>query len=69
MQSSLLVIANTTATLYIPTNNVSTIKESGQPISKAKGVKFIGFKDGKAVYELESGSYEFRSIIAGSKPE
>ncbi|MED4228753.1 alpha-L-rhamnosidase C-terminal domain-containing protein [Neobacillus cucumis] len=58
------VPANTTATLYIPTNNVSTVKESGQPIAKAKGVKFIEFKDGKAVYELESGSYEFRSIIA-----
>lgn len=63
------VPANTSATLYIPTNNVSTVKESGQPIAKAKGVKFIEFKDGKAVYELESGSYEFRSIIAGSKPE
>ncbi|MEH7097689.1 family 78 glycoside hydrolase catalytic domain [Neobacillus vireti] len=63
------VPANTTATLYIPTNNVSTVKESGQPIAKANGVKFIEFKDGKAVYELESGSYEFRSIIAGSKPE
>jgi alpha-L-rhamnosidase len=63
------VPANTTATLYIPTNNVNTIKESGQPIAKAKGVKFVEFKDGKAVYELQSGSYEFRSIIAGSKPE
>jgi alpha-L-rhamnosidase len=63
------VPANTTATLYIPTNNVNTIKESGQPIHKTKGIKLIEFKDGKAVYELESGSYEFRSIIAGSKPE
>ncbi|PFO06740.1 alpha-L-rhamnosidase [Bacillus sp. AFS076308] len=63
------VPANTTATVYIPTNNVSTVKESGQPITKAKGVKFIEFKEGKAVYELESGRYEFRSIIAGSKPE
>ncbi|MFJ7364127.1 family 78 glycoside hydrolase catalytic domain [Peribacillus frigoritolerans] len=63
------VPANTTATVYIPTNNVRTIKENGQPIAKAKGVKFIEFKDGKAVYELESGSYEFRSIIAGVKPK
>ncbi len=63
------VPANTTATVYIPTNNVNTVKEDGQPITKAKGVKFIEFKDGKAVYEIESGSYEFRSIIAGSKPE
>jgi alpha-L-rhamnosidase len=63
------VPANATATVYIPTNNVNTVKEGGQPIVKAKGIKFIEFKDGKAVYKLESGSYEFRSIIAGSKPE
>jgi alpha-L-rhamnosidase len=63
------VPANTTATLYLPTNNVNTIKEGNQPIKKMKGIKFVEFKDGKAVYELESGSYEFRSIIAGSKPE
>jgi alpha-L-rhamnosidase len=63
------VPANTTATVYIPTNNVNTIREGGQPIAKVKGVKFIEFKDGKAVYELQSGSYEFRSIIAGSKPQ
>ncbi|MFC4321439.1 glycoside hydrolase family 78 protein [Litchfieldia salsa] len=59
------VPANTTATLYIPTNNVNTIKEGNQPVKKVKGVKFIEFKDGEAVYELESGSYEFRSIVAG----
>jgi alpha-L-rhamnosidase len=63
------VPANTTATVYIPTNNVNTVKESGQPIAKVNGVKFIEFKDGKAVYELESGSYDFRSIIVGSTPE
>jgi len=43
------VPANTTATLSIPTNNVNTIKESGQSIHKVKGVKFIELKDGKAV--------------------
>ncbi|MGM0903514.1 MAG: glycoside hydrolase family 78 protein [Bacillota bacterium] len=63
------VPANTTATLYLPTNNVKTIKEGNQPVSKVKGVKFIEFKDGTAVYELESGSYDFRSIINGSKPQ
>jgi alpha-L-rhamnosidase len=63
------VPANTTATVYIPTNNVRTIKEGGQPIEKVKGVTFVEFKDGKAVYKLESGSYDFRSIIVGSKPE
>jgi alpha-L-rhamnosidase len=57
------VPANTTATLYLPTNNVNTVKEGNQPIKKTKGIKLVEFKNGKAVYELESGSYKFRSII------
>lgn len=63
------VPANTTATVYIPTNNVKTIKEGGKPIEKVQGVTFVEFNDGKAVYKLESGSYDFRSIVVGSKPE
>ncbi|WP_228552275.1 family 78 glycoside hydrolase catalytic domain [Gracilibacillus salitolerans] len=57
------VPANTTATLNIPTHNENTVKESNQPIQKVDGVTFEDYKDGKAVYELESGSYEFRSIL------
>ena len=60
------VPANTTATVYIPTYNQDTVTEGGRPIETSEGVTFIEFKDGKAVYELESGSYEFRSIIATS---
>ncbi|WP_144549232.1 glycoside hydrolase family 78 protein [Bacillus sp. X1(2014)] len=60
---SVTVPANTTANVYLPATDVNKVKEGGQPIAKAKGVKFIEFKDGKAVYELESGSYEFSSTI------
>lgn len=61
---STTVPANTTATLYLPTKNVKTIKEGNQPIHKVEGVTFIEYKDGEAVYELESGTYNFRSIIS-----
>lgn len=64
---SVTVPANTTATVYIPTGSVDSIQEDGQPIANAKGIKFIEFKDGKAVFEIESGSYEFSSILSGSK--
>ncbi len=60
---NITVPANTTATLNIPTHNENTVKESNQPIQKVDGVTFVDYKDGKAVYELESGSYEFRSIL------
>ncbi len=50
---------NSTATLYVPTGNASSVKESGQDASAAKNVKFVRFDDGKAVFEIGSGSYEF----------
>lgn len=57
------VPANTTATVYIPTINSNTVMESGQTAAQAKGVKFVEVKNGKAIYELGSGSYEFRSVL------
>ena len=58
---SALVPANTTATLYLPASGVKTIRESGKPVDKASGIKFIRFEKRKAVFELQSGSYEFTS--------
>lgn len=53
------VPANTTAILYLVATSLKGIKEGGKPVEKAVGVKFIKFKNGKAVYELGSGSYAF----------
>ncbi len=53
------VPANTTATLYLPTNDLKKITEGGIRISKAKGVKFMRYQDGKVVFELQSGTYHF----------
>lgn len=61
---SVTVPANTTATVYIPAVNANSIMEDGRPIAEAKGIKFIEFKNGKAIYEVESGSYEFSSILS-----
>jgi alpha-L-rhamnosidase len=53
------VPANTTATLYLPATSVKTIKESDKPVKKSKGVTFIKYESGKAVYELKPGTYRF----------
>jgi alpha-L-rhamnosidase len=57
------VPGNTTATLYLPAKLLTSITESGKPVNTAKGVTFIKFENGKAVYELKSGSYSFTSDI------
>ena len=53
------VPANTSATLYLPAISEKNIDESGKPAGNAKGVKFLKTENGKAVFELESGTYKF----------
>ena len=57
------VPANTTATIYIPAEKSSSVKEGGKLASHTKGVKFIGMEDGRAVYYVVSGRYRFASMI------
>ncbi len=53
--------ANTTATIYVPANNPESVHESGQPAARSRGVKFQRFENGRAIYELKSGNYDFQS--------
>jgi len=53
------VPANTTATLYLPTTAAESVKEGGKSALNARGVTFVRYENGKAVYTLQSGRYEF----------
>ncbi|GAB1359587.1 hypothetical protein MASR1M31_13720 [Porphyromonadaceae bacterium] len=55
--------ANTTATLYLSVANPSLVKEGNNPIKKSKGIRYVGFENGKATYELASGTYLFSVSI------
>ncbi len=55
------VPTNTTATVFVPAGEETEVTESGQPVEKAPGVRPQGWRDGCAVFEVGSGSYEFRS--------
>jgi alpha-L-rhamnosidase len=50
---------NTTATAYLPARDVASITESGKLASEAEGVKFLWTEDGRTVYRLQSGTYDF----------
>ncbi|BFT69501.1 family 78 glycoside hydrolase catalytic domain [Paenibacillus sp. P36] len=56
--------ANTTATLYLPSDHWLNVTEGGNPIQEIDGIKFVAYKDSKAIYELDAGSYTFKSVIA-----
>ncbi|MDD4970864.1 MAG: family 78 glycoside hydrolase catalytic domain [Paludibacter sp.] len=52
--------ANTTATLYLPLPANSGIVYEGKVLAnKSEGVTFVKKENGKAVYNLQSGSYSF----------
>ena len=54
------VPANTTATLYLPLAATTDIVYEGDvPAENAEGVTFVKKENGKAVYELMSGTYSF----------
>ncbi|HWI59432.1 MAG TPA: alpha-L-rhamnosidase C-terminal domain-containing protein, partial [Bacillota bacterium] len=59
LQLSVTVPANTTATLYLPTTAPETVTEGRRPANQAKGVKFLCVENGRTLYRLGSGTYQF----------
>ena len=54
---------NTTATVWLPAKDAGAVTESGRPANAARGVKRVASEGTGAVFEVESGSYSFRSVI------
>jgi alpha-L-rhamnosidase len=52
---------NTTATLRVPAADVKDITEGGGPATQAQGVTFLRMEANRAVFNVDSGSYEFVS--------
>ena len=55
---------NATATIYVPTADVGSVKEGGAPASNANGLKFLRMETDAAVFHADSGSYDFSSRLA-----
>ncbi len=55
--------ANTAATLYLPTSDPKSVRESGKPISESEGVKQSDVQHGTIVLALGSGKYKFRTDL------
>ena len=54
---------NTTATLYLPAGSADDVRENGFPVQESEGIEFLGYENGKAVYRLASGSYQFETAL------
>jgi len=53
------VPAGTTATVYVPTPAPDSVTEGGHPAARSAGVKPAPAENGKAVFEVSSGTYSF----------
>ena len=53
---------NTTATLSVPTPSQDAVTESGRPIAKAGGLKFLRAENGRVILEAGAGSYRFVAL-------
>lgn len=54
---------NTTASLHLPTSSVESVQESGRDARSAEGATLLRYENGKAVFLLVSGDYEFRARL------
>ncbi|MGE4568480.1 MAG: family 78 glycoside hydrolase catalytic domain [Bacteroidales bacterium] len=55
--------ANTKALVYIPAQSEENVTESGIAASSAEGVRFLKMEGEKALFEVQSGSYNFGSTL------
>jgi len=58
-----VIPANTTATVHVPTADARAVRESGRPALRAPGVRFLGTDAGDASYQVQSGEYMFEAIL------
>ena len=61
IQMSVLIPANSTATVYVLASKPERVEEGGIPAASASGVTFFKMDGKYAVYQVGSGFYEFSS--------
>jgi alpha-L-rhamnosidase len=60
---SITIPANTTATVYVPAQNIEGVTEAGGPLSATEGLKIIKWEAGNLILQVPSGHYQFKSVI------
>jgi alpha-L-rhamnosidase len=55
------VPGNSVAVVYLPTDDSTPIEEGGRPAAESRGVKFLRREGDRAVFEIGSGTYHFKS--------
>lgn len=54
---------NVTAVVHVPASSAEAVEENGVEAGRSPGVKFLRYEKGRAVYDVVSGSYFFKSKL------
>ncbi len=55
------VPVNTSATVFVPVRTGGRVQEGGEPAEQSPGVTFLRQENGRAVYAVASGDYDFKA--------
>ncbi len=58
------IAANTFATVEVPTAQASAVKLNGHKITNKPWIKFVAFANDRAIYDVESGVYDFSAPLS-----
>jgi len=58
-----IIPANTTATVLLPTATAAAVTERGAPLRDVEGVELLRVEDGRVVLMVGSGAYDFRCTM------
>ncbi|MBV8859035.1 MAG: family 78 glycoside hydrolase catalytic domain [Acidobacteria bacterium] len=71
LELDVTVPPNATGRVYVPAPSPQAVTETGKgkavPAEKADSVKLFGVEGGRVVYEVGSGSYQFRVAVQGAR--
>lgn len=60
LEMNVVIPANTTATIYLPTNNIESVTDRGRKVTVSKTA------DGKYCCKVGSGLYDYRMAYSGN---
>lgn len=58
---NITIPGNSKAMIFIPANAKSDVTENGEKATNANGIKFLRMEQGRAIFEVKSGEYFFKS--------
>jgi len=59
-----IIPANTSGTIYVPTTDSTSVHETGKVASQSPGIQFLRMDGLYALYHVPSGEYQFDALLS-----